>query len=82
MGRPMRNYLAARLEGDCQRSPVPVSGLALGRRASLLKELRAVQLDPVKDDLIWDDGTMNKEPVLDIYAAEHITLVRPLHSAA
>jgi hypothetical protein len=25
---------------------------------------------------MWDDGTMNKEPVLDIYAAEQVSLVR------
>lgn len=27
-------------------------------------------------DMTWDDGTRNIEPVMDIYAAEHISLVR------
>ena len=26
--------------------------------------------------MTWDDGTSNKEPVLDIYAGKHISLVR------
>ena len=35
-----------------------------------------VQL-PEGSDMIWDDGTSNKEPVLDIYAPRHFSLVRP-----
>lgn len=27
-------------------------------------------------DMTWDDGTRNIEPVMDIYAADHISLVR------
>jgi hypothetical protein len=29
-----------------------------------------------EQDMIWDDGTRNVEPVMDIYAADHIGLVR------
>lgn len=31
---------------------------------------------PENLDMAWDDGTRNVEPVMDIYAAEHISLVR------
>lgn len=27
-------------------------------------------------DMTWDDGTRNIEPVMDIYASDHISLVR------
>lgn len=33
-----------------------------------------VQL-PEGEDMFWDDGTMNKEPVMDIYAAKQISVV-------
>lgn len=36
-----------------------------------------MQLDMEKFDEIWDDGTMNPEPVLDQWATKHISTVRP-----
>lgn len=38
--------------------------------------LLRVQLSQAETDMFWDDGTQNIEPVMDIYAAEHISLVR------
>ena len=34
-----------------------------------------VQLPQAETDMFWDDGTQNVEPVLDIYAPDHISLV-------
>lgn len=41
-----------------------------------------VQLPQAETDMLWDDGTQNVEPVMDIYAPDHITLVRFMGSAS
>jgi hypothetical protein len=34
-----------------------------------------LQLSQAETDMWWDDGTRNVEPVMDIYAPNHISLV-------
>lgn len=50
------------------------AGISLS--VALMNLCHWLQLDFEKFDEIWDDGTMNPEPVLDQWATKHITTVR------